>query len=54
MPTDLDRLYDQVGEYPAVNQIELHPTFQQRQVVEYSQSKGLQYKHILLWAGEQI
>ncbi|WP_049215409.1 aldo/keto reductase [Alloscardovia omnicolens] len=41
MPTDLDRLYDQVGEYPAVNQIELHPTFQQREVVEYSQSKGI-------------
>ncbi|TCD54498.1 aldo/keto reductase [Alloscardovia theropitheci] len=35
MPTDLDRLYAQVGEYPAVNQIELHPTFQQREVVDY-------------------
>lgn len=35
MPEHLDRLYDEVGEYPTVNQIELHPTWQQRDVVEY-------------------
>ncbi|WP_418969168.1 aldo/keto reductase [Alloscardovia omnicolens] len=41
MPDDCDRLYDQVGEYPAVNQIELHPTFQQREVVNYCHNKGI-------------
>ncbi|MFD0705660.1 aldo/keto reductase [Alloscardovia venturai] len=35
MPSDLDRLYTATGEYPAVNQIELHPTFQQQEVVDY-------------------
>ncbi|MFC0265272.1 aldo/keto reductase [Alloscardovia macacae] len=41
MPSDLDRLYAEVGEYPAVNQIELHPTFQQRDVVEYCRDHGI-------------
>lgn len=35
MPSDLDRLYNQVGEYPIVNQIELHPTWQQNEVQTY-------------------
>ena len=35
MPEHLDRLFDETGEYPTVNQIELHPTWQQRDVVEY-------------------
>lgn len=35
MPSDLQRLYDEVGEWPAVNQIELHPTWQQRDVVRF-------------------
>ena len=35
MPEHLDRLYEETGEYPTVNQIELHPTWQQRDVVEY-------------------
>lgn len=41
MPSDLDRLYAAVGEYPTVNQIELHPTFQQREVVEYCKNHGI-------------
>lgn len=41
MPTDVDRLYNAVGEYPAVNQIELHPTFQQREVVAYCKEHGI-------------
>ncbi len=41
MPSDLERLYQAVGEYPAVNQIELHPTFQQRNVVEYCAEHGI-------------
>ena len=35
MITDLERLHSEVGEYPIVNQIELHPTWQQRDVVAY-------------------
>ena len=31
MPEHLDRLYEETGEYPTVNQIELHPTWQQRE-----------------------
>ena len=41
MPADLERLYQQVGEYPAVNQIELHPTWQQREVVEFCRSHDI-------------
>lgn len=41
MPSDLDRLYAAVGEYPTVNQIELHPTFQQCEVVEYCKQHGI-------------
>ncbi|WP_018143354.1 aldo/keto reductase [Alloscardovia criceti] len=41
MPSDLDRLFDQMGEYPTVNQIELHPTFQQREVVQYCIEHGI-------------
>ena len=41
MPEHLDRLYGETGEYPAVNQIELHPTWQQREVVEYCKAHGI-------------
>lgn len=41
MPADLDRLKKETGEYPVVNQIELHPTWQQREVVEYCREKGI-------------
>ena len=30
MPADLKRLHEETGAWPAVNQIELHPTWQQR------------------------
>ncbi len=42
LPEHLERLLTETDTVPAVNQIELHPTFQQRDVVEYSRSKGIQ------------
>lgn len=41
MPADLERLHDETGEYPVINQIELHPTWQQREVVEFCQQKAI-------------
>lgn len=35
LPQDLERLFKETGEYPTVNQIECHPTWQQREVTEY-------------------
>lgn len=41
LPKHLDRLHAETGEYPAVNQIELHPTWQQREVVAYCKEHGI-------------
>ena len=41
MPEHLDRLHEETGESPAVNQIELHPTWQQREVVEDCKAHGI-------------
>ncbi|MFT8531740.1 MAG: aldo/keto reductase [Bifidobacterium aquikefiri] len=41
LPEDLDRLYRQTGEYPAVDQIELHPTWQQHEVTQYCTEHGI-------------
>ena len=41
MPADLERLYAETGEWPAVNQIELHPTWQQRDVVAFCKEHGI-------------
>lgn len=41
LPEHLTRLHEETGEYPAVNQIELHPTWQQREVVEYCKAHGI-------------
>lgn len=41
MSADLDRLKDETGEYPVVNQLELHPTWQQREVVAYCREHGI-------------
>lgn len=41
LPEHLDRLYEEVGEYPTVNQIELHPTWQQREVVAYCKAHNI-------------
>jgi 2,5-diketo-D-gluconate reductase A len=41
LPEHLERLLAETDTVPAVNQIELHPIFQQRDVVEYSRSNGI-------------
>ena len=41
MPEHLDRLYEETGEYPTVNQLELHPTWQQREVVAYCKAHNI-------------
>lgn len=41
LPEHLERLHKETGEWPAVDQIELHPTFQQRRVVDFCRSHGI-------------
>jgi diketogulonate reductase-like aldo/keto reductase len=41
LPEHLLRLHEETGEWPAVNQIELHPTWQQRKVVEFCKEHGI-------------
>ena len=41
LPEHLRRLHDETGEYPSVNQIELHPTWQQRDVVAFCKAHGI-------------
>jgi 2,5-diketo-D-gluconate reductase A len=41
LPEHLERLLAETDTVPAVNQIELHPIFQQRDIVEYSRGKGV-------------
>lgn len=42
MPEHLEQLWQETGIKPAVNQIELHPTFQQREVVDYCFEHGIE------------
>ena len=41
LPEHLDRIIEATGVTPAVNQIELHPTFQQRDCVAYNADHGI-------------
>ncbi|SFP90725.1 aldo/keto reductase [Sphingomonas rubra] len=41
LPEHLDAIREATGVTPAVNQIELHPTFQQRENVAYHQAHGI-------------
>lgn len=41
LPEHLERLHQETGEWPAVNQIELHPTWQQREVVAFCKEHGI-------------
>lgn len=41
MPQHLDRIIETTGVTPVVNQIELHPTFQQRDCVAYNADHGI-------------
>lgn len=42
LPEHLDRLQGETGTLPAINQIELHPEFQQRAVRDYHAEHGIQ------------
>lgn len=44
---DLERLKDDTHTVPAVNQIELHPSFQQRELRDYASTNGI---HIESWS----
>ncbi|WP_037569135.1 aldo/keto reductase [Sphingomonas sp. S17] len=41
LPEHLDRIIEATGVVPAVNQIELHPRFQQREARAYHEAKGI-------------
>ena len=41
LPEHLDRVHAETGEYPSVNQIELHPYFPQAAALEYHASIGV-------------
>lgn len=41
LPEHLDRIIDKTGVVPAVNQMELHPRFQQRDLRDYHREKGI-------------
>lgn len=41
LPEHLQRLHEETGEWPAVDQIELHPTWQQREVVAFCREHGI-------------
>jgi 2,5-diketo-D-gluconate reductase A len=41
MPDHLQRLFDETGTVPAVNQIELHPEFQQREASSFGKAHGI-------------
>ncbi len=40
-PGHLQRLHDETGEWPAINQIELHPYLQQREVAAFNADHGI-------------
>ncbi len=41
LPEHLERLHQETGEYPAVDQIELHPSWQQRAVTAFCKEHGI-------------
>ena len=41
LPEHLERLHEETGEWPTVNQIELHPTWQQREVTAFCLEHGI-------------
>lgn len=41
LPEHLQRLFDETGEWPALNQVELHPAFQQRALTDFHAEHGI-------------
>lgn len=41
LPEHIDRLYNETGVYPAVNQLEFHPYFNQNEVLAYHKDRGI-------------
>ena len=41
LPEHLERLHKETGEWPTVNQIELHPTWQQSEVTAFCREHGI-------------
>ena len=41
LPEHLERLHDETGEWPAINQLEIHPTWQQRDTVAFCKAHGI-------------
>lgn len=41
LPKHLERLHEETGEWPAVDQLEIHPTWQQRETVAYCKEHGI-------------
>ncbi len=38
----IEKLYEEFGEYPVINQLECHPAFQQQNLTDYCSKKGIQ------------
>ena len=41
-PDQMEKIFEVFGEYPLINQMECHPTFQQRPISDYCREKGIQ------------
>ncbi|NMN00473.1 2,5-diketo-D-gluconic acid reductase [Bifidobacterium sp. DSM 109958] len=41
LPEHLERLHDETGDWPAINQLEIHPTWQQRETVAFCKAHGI-------------
>src|SRR5690606_22247280 len=41
LPEHLDRIMDATGIVPVINQVELHPQYQQRDIRDYHESRGI-------------
>ena len=54
LPEHLQRLFDETDVVPAVNQIELHPEFQQKELVSFSKEHGIEIEAWSPIAGGKI
>lgn len=40
-PAQMERIFEVFGEYPMINQMECHPSFQQRHISDYCRARGI-------------